>query len=95
MHCFDSTGNKFEPGSVKIGRKGLQPSRDIEPGKRAPELDREFDALPEDIFHWDRGENYYETLNTVPEELRLAILLGLMGLCAEILIFLNQLKMKK
>lgn len=74
---FDSAGNKFEPGSVKIGRKGLQPSRDIEPGKRAPELDREFDALPEEYFSLGQGENYYETLNTVPEELRLAILLGL------------------
>lgn len=74
---FDSTGNKFEPGSVKIGHKGLQSSRTIEPGKRAPELDSEFDALPEEYFSLGQGENYYETINTIPEKLRIAILQGL------------------
>jgi len=74
---FDSTGNKFEPGSVKIGHRGLEPSRTIEPGKRAPALDREFDALPEGYFSLGQGEDYYETLNTIPEKLRIAILQGL------------------
>ena len=74
---FDSNGNKFEPGSVKIGHKGLQPNPTIEPGKRAPELDSQFDVLPEGYFSLGQSENYYETLNTISEKLRIAILQGL------------------
>ena len=84
---FDSAGKRFEPGSVKIGHAGLLPSRTIEPGKRAPALDNEFDALAEGYFSLGQGENYYETLNTIPEELRLAILRGLKDCAWDISLF--------
>lgn len=73
---FDKEGNRYEPGSVKIGHVGLLPSRTVEPGKRAPALEKDFETLPEGYFSLGQGENYYETLNTIPEDLRLALLNG-------------------
>ncbi len=74
---FDGHGSPHEIGSVKIGERGLQPHWEIEPGKRAPTLDREFDALAEKHFSLGQGETYYEALNALSEPLRLSILRGL------------------
>lgn len=74
---FDSEGNRYDPGDVKIGERGLLPSSEISPGKRAPNLDSTFDALDETYISLGQNQNYYETLNTIPSSLRLQILQGL------------------
>jgi predicted ATPase len=71
---FDKEGNRYEPGSVKIGHVGLLPSQTVESGKRVPALEKDFETLSEGYFSLGQGENYYETLNTIPEDLRLALL---------------------
>ncbi len=74
---FDESGQQYEPGSVKIGQRGLQGKNIIEPGCRAPHLDREFDTLGDDYFSLGMSENYYETLTAIPGGLGLRILDGL------------------
>lgn len=74
---FDHEGAKFVPGSVKIGEIGLQPASTRKPGFRAPTIPDEFDALDEMHFSLGGNENYYETLNSLPLDLRNAVLKGL------------------
>ncbi|MEN0654127.1 MULTISPECIES: AAA family ATPase [Hyphobacterium] len=70
-------GEQHHIGSVKIGQRGLRPSDTIEPGQRAPEIEREFEQLEEDYFSLGQGETYYESLNELPEQFRQKILVGL------------------
>lgn len=77
LSVFDNEGQKYEPGAVKIGQRGLLPSPNIEPGKRAPSIPRQFAALDEAFISVGQDQNYYETLNTLPEALKLLVLVGL------------------
>lgn len=74
---FDESGNRFEPGDVKIAELGLQPAANVSPGFRAPALDAEFDELDERYFSVGQGETYYETLNQCSAEIRDNVLNGL------------------
>jgi len=74
---FDHEGTKCVPGEVKIGEFGLQPAGTRKPGFRAPTVPEEFDALDESHFSLGGNENYYETLNSLPLDLRNAVLKGL------------------
>ncbi|RWM94057.1 MAG: ATP-binding protein [Mesorhizobium sp.] len=74
---IDEQGRRHQVGSVKIARVGLQPSRQISPGHRAPEISAEFDQLPPGYFSLGQGEDYYESLNTLTEQQRQRILIGL------------------
>jgi hypothetical protein len=74
---FDETGNRIEPGNVKIGEVGLKPSGRVEPGQRAPTLAGEFDVLDERHFSLGQGDTYYEALNQCSVAIRDAVLLGL------------------
>ena len=84
---FDEKGTRHDIGSVKIGEHGLQPNGQIEPGKRAPTLDREFDTLTKKHFSLGQGETYYESLNTLSERLRSTILRGLRDCAFDLKIF--------
>lgn len=74
---IDELGVRHQIGSVKIGRMGLQPSRNLLPGFRAPELPLEFDELPETHFSLGQGEDYYESLNNLSAPQRQKMLEGL------------------
>lgn len=86
---YDHNGNKFDLGSLKIGEFGLKPGMETErePGVRAPTLDSEFDALDERYFSLGQNETYYETLNGLPDDLRLAVLRGLRDCALDIELF--------
>lgn len=80
VFVIDNDGIEHALGSVKIGETGLQPkggSEPLVPGFRAPTLPQEFDQLDKKHFSLGQGENYYETLNELDEDFRIAILKGL------------------
>lgn len=77
LFVIDELGTRHQIGSVKIGRMGLQPSRETSPGFRAPELLPEFDALPDGYFSLGQGEDYYESLNKLTNVQQQKILVGL------------------
>ncbi len=74
---IDEDGKRHEAGDVKIGQKGLNPNNSISPGSRAPSLPTSFDSLPEEFFSLGQDENYYETINLLPQALRAHVLDGL------------------
>lgn len=74
---IDEQGQKHQIGSVKIGRMGLQAARSTSPGFRAPELDAEFNELPDTYFSLGQGEDYYESLNNLSAAQRQRLLEGL------------------
>jgi len=86
---FGHDGKRFDPGSVKIGQFGLQPSTTMEraPGVRSPDMEGEFDVLDDRFFSLGLNETYYETLNGLPDDLRRAVLLGLRDCASDIQLF--------
>lgn len=74
---FDEAGSRHQAGSVKIAHMGLKPAAVIAPGQRAPQLPDEFDGLGEAYFSLGQGEDYYETLNKLSQEIRERVLIGL------------------
>ncbi len=84
---FGADGQRFDAGSVKIGQFGLLPSGTIEPGMRAPEIGQQFDLLDDRFFSLGQDENYYETLNLLPENFRASILEGLRDCAFNLQIF--------
>lgn len=90
VYVIDAAGESHDLGSVKIGEKGLQPRRgsgEVEPGFRAPTLPPEFDNIGVQHFSMGQGENYYETLNELDEDFRIAILEGLRDCAYDLKIF--------
>ena len=83
-HVFDGRGTLHDLGEVKIGRAGLQSGGVVAPGVRAPELEKEFLALPERYFSLGQSENYYETLAELEPTEKLQILTGLRDLAADL-----------
>lgn len=86
---YGHDGKRLDAGSLKIGHFGLRPGtgREMKPGVRAPTLDVEFDALDESYFSLGQDETYYETLNGLPDDLRLAVLRGLRDCALDIQLF--------
>lgn len=80
---FDEAGTRHQPGEVKIGHVGLEPSGEAGPNTRAPTLESSFDELPEHYFSLGQSENYYETLNTLSPELKQKVLMGLRDLALD------------
>ncbi|WP_232845544.1 AAA family ATPase [Aurantimonas marina] len=74
---IDERGGRHQIGSVKIGREGLLPANQVQPGYRAPEVPAEFDQLPPGFFSLGQGEDYYQSLGILSEPQRQRILLGL------------------
>lgn len=78
---FDSQGNRYDPGFVKIGQAGLRPSQsaeDLPPGIRIPNLQRQFTMLdPAIFFSLGQDEDYYATLNSLDPDFCQSILIGL------------------
>ena len=65
LHFVDDAGQQHRLGSVKIGHAGMLPG--------TVTLPTEFDVLPDSYFSLG-DENYYETLNTLDDSARDAIL---------------------
>lgn len=84
---FGPDGARLDAGSVKIGQIGLLPSSTTEPGKRAPGISQQFDMLDDQFFSLGQDENYYETLNLLPEDFRATILNGLRDCAFNLQIF--------
>jgi len=90
VHVVDCDGENHALGSVKIGEKGLQPKlagEPLVPGFRVSTLKPEFDNLEEQHFSLGQSENYYETLNELDDEFRIAILEGLRDCAYDLKIF--------
>jgi hypothetical protein len=87
---IDNTGKEHVLGSVKIGEVGLQPrggGEEIMQGFRIPTLPQEFDQLDTTHFSLGQSENYYETLNELEEDFRVAILKGMRDCAYDLAIF--------
>lgn len=93
LWLFDEVGQRHSIGSVKIGQHGLIPSARAEAGNslppdtRFPNLPKQFDELDKRFFSLGQDENYYETLNTLSEETRSRILIGLRDCAYNLQIF--------
>lgn len=77
---FDDAGKRYVCGNVKVGQVGLQRSREVRttPPTRTPVF--AFDdsgRLTEDFFSVGQGDDYYETLNTMPAKARIEVLEGM------------------
>jgi hypothetical protein len=84
---IDENGARHQLGSVKIGRIGLEPARELKPGFRAPELFPEFDQLPDGYFSLGQGEDYYESLNKLSDAQRQRMLVGLRDVAYDLDLF--------
>lgn len=90
VYVIGSDGEEHSLGSVKIGEKGLQPKgggETLVPGFRVPTLQPEFDNLDKQHFSIGQSENYYETLNELDEDFRIAILKGLRDCAYDLAVF--------
>ena len=89
LSYFDQAGERTYLGWVKIGQQGLRPARGVDavPGARTPEIPRTFNALDQRFFSLGQDENYYETLNGLPEAPRERILNGLRDCARDLAIF--------
>jgi hypothetical protein len=83
----DAEGTHHNAGNVKIGQRGLKAGSDMVPGVRAPTLESSFDQLNEDSFSIGQSETYYETLNTLPLNIRTEILKGLRDCAFDLTLF--------
>ncbi|MBU0623177.1 MAG: ATP-binding protein [Gammaproteobacteria bacterium] len=87
---FDSKGNQYQPGSIKIGEVGLRErgaTGTIERGFRTPTLPPSFTSLDTSNFSLGQGDNFYETLNEIEPSFRKAILTGLRDCAFDLSIF--------
>jgi AAA domain, putative AbiEii toxin, Type IV TA system len=89
LFVIDAAGDRTRVGSVKIGQMGLRPGRETAPRQRSTALPEEFDALVDEYFSLGQGEDYYQTLNTLNQETRQRVLVGLRD-CAFNLAIFNQ-----
>lgn len=74
---FDETGTEHHIGSVKVGQVGLRPAQTIDIGQRSPNIPENFNELSENYFSLGQDEDYYASLNKLPQHLKEKILLGL------------------
>jgi predicted ATPase len=84
---FDNNGQRHDPGSVKIGQRGLLPDVKVAAGKRAPKLEREFESLGDQFFSLGQGDTYYETISQLPDDLSSAVFEGLRDCAFDLTIF--------
>lgn len=74
LYYVDSEGEMFEIGSLKIGEFGMVPRQ---PERVIPEIPNEFEELPESFFSVGMDTSYYESLNSLGEEIRESVLSAL------------------
>ena len=84
---FDHSGQRHDPGYVKIGQRGLLPGGKVEPGTRAPTLETEFESLGNEHFSLGQDDTYYETLGRLSDDLRRGIFIGLRDCAFDLSIF--------
>ncbi|MDC7808000.1 AAA family ATPase [Luteimonas sp BLCC-B24] len=87
LRVADELGVVHDVGAVKIGQVGLRPAGTVEPGQRAPEIGTDFDALNEQFFSLGQGEDYYVTLNSLSEDLKRRVLIGLRDVAYDLELF--------
>lgn len=88
VRIFDAERNHHDLGDVKIGERGLKPGgSSSEKGVRRPSIDGVFNAFADDHFSLGQDETYYETLNRLPETLRIAYLQSVRDIAFNLSIF--------
>jgi predicted ATPase len=85
VKAFLDDRSHVDLGSVKIGRRNMAPP------SGATELPNEFEQLNDDFFSLGQSENYYETLNTLPNYFRQQYLESIRDCAYNIDIFENNL----
>lgn len=83
---YDGDQNPHTLGGVKIGQF------DMEVGQRSPNLPSNFESLSEEFFALGQGEDYYENVKNLGEELRNAILSGLNDIALDSTLWKKSLK---
>lgn len=84
LHVADEDGHVHRIGSLKIGQKGLKAASQISEGHRAPTMSEQFDELDNNYFSLGQGEDYYESLNKISENLRSRVFKGLRDCAANL-----------
>lgn len=85
---FDATEQRYDLGRVKIGQRGLKGAqRDGDLRERIPNVPATFDALSSDFFSLGQEENYYETMWSLDESLRVALLHGMRDVAFDLSLF--------
>lgn len=77
LRVADEKGVIHDIGPVKIGKVGLRPGYAVEPGQRSPQPPQQFEVLDANYFSLGQGEDYYQALNELSEDLRSRVLIGL------------------
>ncbi len=90
--AFDEDGKRYVCPNVKIGQTGLKGAREAKasPPARTPAL--AFDpegGLTEEFFSLGQGDDYYETLNTMPPAAREQVLVGMRDCAHTLSIFVK------
>lgn len=78
---FDKDGKKYNIGQVKIGKYGMTS------GWITEFLGTSFASLEKDYFSLGQGEEYYEALQGLPEDIRKEILIGLKDIAFDELLY--------
>ena len=81
LEVYDESGQGYKAGLVKIGERGLKGRRRLADGRqegyRYPSVPPfSSPELPPNLFSLGQDETYYETVNQLPETLRVEILLA-------------------
>lgn len=77
---IDASGARHDIGGFKVGRFGMKTDE-------LPGLPNEFDVLDDRFFSVGESENYYETLNRLPDSLGQRVLEGLRDVAYDLSLF--------
>lgn len=91
IYC-DNQGRYNTVGEVKIGQDRMKPeseclSNDEKISFCKPVVDDVFDGFSDDYFSLGQTENYYETINLLPPEIKKAILKGMKDVSYDLSIY--------
>jgi predicted ATPase len=92
LEIYDEGGQGHKAGLVKIGERGLKGARRSPTGRqegyRFPSVPQfSHTELPPNLFSLGQDETYYETLNQLPETLRVEILRGMRDIAFDLTLF--------
>ncbi|MFN2047001.1 AAA family ATPase [Pantoea agglomerans] len=93
VYCEDAT-KITSIGSVKIGQSRMKSESECENDEQKqifskPLINGEFNKLDKEYFSLGQSENYYETLNLLPKDVKRDILIGLRDFAYNLQIFEN------
>ncbi len=77
LFLWDASQGRHALGVVKIGCERMSPPAPSTTGFASPSLPEVFTMLDSSYYSLGQDDNYYETLNTLPLEIKTAVLRGL------------------